>query len=164
MGPYQIQLKKTISLDTNHAGQLHARYELSGLPAGMPVHFGVEYNFAGMAAGAEDRYYYDAEGRKLGQLQSVQTLPNLDRLGLIDEWLGLDTALEVSKPAEFWTFPIQTISQSEGGFELVHQSSAVVPRWEFLAPEEGEWSVDIKLCVDTSAAQARQLTKAAFVD
>lgn len=164
MGPYQVQLRKTVTLDSSQSGQLLTRYEMSGLPAGMPIHFGVEFNFAGMAANADDRYYYDAEGRKLGQLQSIQTLPNLSRIGLIDEWLGLDTALEVSQPAEFWTFPIQTISQSEAGFELVHQSSAVVPRWEFLAPENGEWSVEIKLCVDTSAAQARQLTKAAVVE
>ena len=36
-----------------------------------------------------------------------------------------------------WTFPIATVSQSEGGFELVHQSSAVIPHWEFTPDESG---------------------------
>ncbi|MEZ6046711.1 MAG: alpha-amylase/4-alpha-glucanotransferase domain-containing protein [Planctomycetaceae bacterium] len=163
MGPYPIRLTKNVILETAHGGQLKVRYHMQGLPAGMPVNFGVEFNFAGMAANADDRYYYDNEGRKLGQLQSIQELPAANRIGLIDEWLGLDAALEVSQEAEFWTFPIQTISQSEGGFELVHQSSVVIPRWEFLAPENGEWGVEITLVIDTSAAQARQLREAAVV-
>ncbi|MCA9039895.1 MAG: DUF1926 domain-containing protein [Planctomycetaceae bacterium] len=163
MGPYPVQLTKTVRLETEQSGQLKVVYHMQGLPAGMPVHFGVEFNFAGMAANADDRYFYDGEGRKLGQLQSIQELPSANRIGLIDEWLGLDAALEVSQPAEFWTFPIQTISQSEGGFELVHQSAVVLPRWEFLAPESGEWSTEITLIIDTSAAQARQLREAAVV-
>ena len=43
-----------------------------------------------------------------------------DRIGLVDEWLGLDVSLAASKVGGFWAFPIQTVSQSEGGFELVH--------------------------------------------
>ena len=58
-------------------------------------------------------------------------------------------------------FPIQTVSQSEGGFELVHQSSTVVPHWEFLVGPEGRFRVELSLTLDTSAVQARQLSKAA---
>ena len=50
-------------------------------------------------------------------------------LGLCDEWLGIDVALKTSRPTDFWTFPIETVSQSEGGFELVHQSTVVQPHW-----------------------------------
>jgi alpha-amylase len=53
--------------------------------------------------------------------------------------------------------PIQTVSQSESGFELVHQSVAVVPHWEFIAPDDGRWSVRLTLSCDTSAAQAKGL-------
>jgi alpha-amylase len=55
--------------------------------------------------------------------------------------------------------PIQTVSQSEGGFELVHQSCAVVPHWEFLVPADGRWTVQLTLSLDTSAAQAKQLAE-----
>ena len=84
-----------------------------------------------------------------------------DHIGLMDEWLGLDVALDLSSAGGIWTFPIQTISQSEGGFEAVHQSCAVIPHWEFLAPADGKWSVKITLSIDTSAAQARRLREAA---
>jgi alpha-amylase len=162
LGPYSVALTKTISLEKG-AGTLEFAYELEGLPQNVPIHFGVEFNFAGMAAGASDRYFYDGQGQQLGQLQSVLDLTNADRLGLIDEWLGLDAALEFSQPTSIWTFPIQTISQSEGGYEAVHQSTMVMPHWELLAPSDGKWSVKIALSIDTSAAQARRLREAAAV-
>ena len=162
LGPYAITLNKTITLERG-SGQIEILYELEALPQNVPLHFGVEFNFAGMAAGASDRYYYDGTGRQLGQLQTVQDLQGADRIGLVDEWLGLDVALELSQPASIWTFPIETISQSEGGFEGVHQSSTVIPRWEFTAPPDGKWSVRINLAIDTSAAQARKLRDATVV-
>ncbi|MEX2286955.1 MAG: alpha-amylase/4-alpha-glucanotransferase domain-containing protein [Planctomycetaceae bacterium] len=160
-GPHRVHLTKTIALDVSSGGRLEIVYELEQLPPGVPVHFGVEFNFAAMAAGASDRYYYDSRGVQRGQLETVQSIEKSDRIGLIDEWLGLDAALDVSRAADFWAFPIQTVSQSEGGFELVHQSCMVMPRWEFVAPHDGRWTVKIDLSIDTSAAQARQLREAA---
>ncbi|MBW3541914.1 MAG: DUF1926 domain-containing protein [Planctomycetes bacterium] len=161
VGNHELRLTKTVALSVERPGTLEIRYVLEDVPAGVPLHFGVEFNFAGMAAGAPDRYYYDASGRRLGQLESVHSLQSVERLGLVDEWLGLDASLEISQPADMWTLPIQTISQSEGGFELVHQSSAVVPRWTIHSPADGRWEVSIALSLDTSAARARQLAEAA---
>ena len=58
----------------------------------------------------------------------------------------------MSRPTNFWTFPIETVSQSEGGFELVHQSVAVMPHWLVEADKEGRWSVTMQLVLDTSRA------------
>ncbi len=160
-GHHEIQLTKTVGLDRDHGTDLEILYELENLPHNVPIHFGVEFNFAGMAAGASDRYFYDARGRQLGQLQTLQHLTDTDRIGLIDEWLGLDCALDLSQSGSIWTFPVETISQSEGGFEAVHQSTAVIPNWQIIAPADGRWAVKIILSVDTSAAQARKLREAA---
>ena len=115
------------------------------------------------SAEAHDRYFYDASGRRLGQLQSVLDLSESNRLGLVDEWLGLDAAIDLSEPAELWAFPIQTVSNSEGGFETVHQSCAVIPHWRVLASQDGTWGVEITLSLDTSAAQARVLARPSAV-
>ncbi len=163
VGPYSVKVSKTVALDNEHPGQFEVVYRLENLPAEVPIHFGVEFNFAGMAAGAPDRYYYDANRLPLGQLETVQALKSTNRIGLVDEWLGVDASLELSVPAEIWTFPIQTISQSEGGFELVHQSSVVVPHWQFTADELGRWGVRISMKIDTSTAQVRELQEAAVM-
>ncbi len=159
-GEHRPSVTKTVALDASAGGLLEVHYQLDNLPPGEAVRFGVEFNFAGMAAGADDRYFYGSDGGQLGQLQTVQSLDGLERIGLVDEWLGVDVSLDLSSPATIWTFPIQTVSQSEGGFELVHQSSVVMPHWEIVADDTGRWGVSIRLSVDTSAAQARQLATA----
>ena len=157
VGEHLIRVTKTIGLDTTLGSLLDIEYELDGLPVGERIHFACEFNFAAMASGADDRYFYDAMGRQLGQLQTVNDLDDADRLGLVDEWLGVDAALDLSQRGGIWTLPIQTVSQSEGGFELVHQSTCVVPHWEFTVGDSGRWSTKIRLSLDTSAAQARML-------
>src|SRR5690606_4133876 len=122
---FPIQVEKRVAV-LSRSGALEVTYSMADLPAGRPIHFAVELNFAGMAAGQPDRYFYDAGGRRLGQLQERLDLRDTDRLGLVDEWLGLDASVEITEPAGFWTWPVETISQSESGFEAVHQSTVVV--------------------------------------
>jgi alpha-amylase len=110
-----------------------------------------------MAAGADDRYFYHEGRPRAGQLQTRQDLTNAARIGLVDEWLGLDVSLSLSRPGGIWAFPIQTVSQSEGGFELVHQSTAVVPHWFVQPDSQGRWDVTLTLKLDTARAEARLL-------
>ena len=162
-GQHLVRVTKSIVLNADVGGVLEIHYELSQLPIGpehTPLRFGVEFNFATLPAEADDRFYYDAHGRQLGQLQTIHDLDAAERIGLVDEWQGLDISLDFSRAAGVWTFPIQTVSQSEGGFELVHQSCAVIPHWEIVPDDQGRWSVDLRLSIDTSAAQARQLVEA----
>ena len=126
------------------------------------MHLAVEFNFAAMPGGADDRYFYDGSGQRLGTLDKTLNISDADRLSLVDEWLGMDVGIEISRSGGFWTMPIETISQSEGGFEAVHQSVCVVPHWEFVMPEQGPWVVDIRLVLDTSIAAARQLAEASI--
>ena len=164
VGQHQVRVCKTIVLNADAGGILEINYELSNLPPreslSAPLRFGVEFNFAAMPGGASDRFYYDSHGRQLGQLDSVHDLDNAERIGLVDEWQGLDVSVDFSRPAGVWMFPIETVSQSEGGFEAVHQSCVVVPHWQIHPDENGRWTVNIQLSIDTSAAQARQLVEA----
>lgn len=159
LGPFSIKLTKSIALTLGDGGTLDIIYTLENLPANLPIHFAVEFNFATMPAGAADRYYYGETGQSLGTLDSRLSTTPQDRFGLVDEWLGIDVALECSQPASVWTTPIQTVSQSESGFELVHQSCAVIPHWQFVAPADGRWTVRLCLSVDTTISQARALAE-----
>ncbi|MEZ6067114.1 MAG: alpha-amylase/4-alpha-glucanotransferase domain-containing protein [Planctomycetaceae bacterium] len=158
-GDTSLTITKIITLDAQQGTLLDIRYELTGMEPGQSLRLGIEFNFAAMPAGADDRYFYDAHGQQLGQLGTCLDIDSTDRIGLVDEWLGIDASLDFSQPAGLWTFPIQTVSNSEGGFELVHQSVAVIPHWNVTADGNGEWSINIRMAVDTSAAQARQLAE-----
>jgi alpha-amylase len=150
--PVRITKGVTLSAGSN---DLEIAYLLEGLPADRALHFSVEFNVAGLPAGADDRYFHDLRQGRLGQLGARLDLRDADGLGLVDEWLGIDAALRTSRPTHFWTYPIQTVSQSEGGFELVHQSVCVQPHWHVTADEEGRWSVTMNLTLDTTRAESR---------
>ena len=153
---FAVGVVKTVGLNAG-ANAIDVRYEFEGLPAGRPIHFATAVHLAGMAGGCDDRYFYHADGARGGMLNASLDLPEATRLGLCDEWLGLDVALEWDRPGGVWTYPVETVSGSESGFESVFQSCAVVPHWEFEVPADGRWSVGLSLTCDASAAQAKAL-------
>ncbi|HWA97343.1 MAG TPA: alpha-amylase/4-alpha-glucanotransferase domain-containing protein, partial [Pirellulales bacterium] len=149
-----LKLTKGVTLNAG-SNVLEIAYLIEGLPAGSSLHFAVEFNFAGMPSGADDRYFSDADAKRLGQLGTQLDLHGTRSLHLTDEWLGINVGFDVSVPTGFWTWPIETVSQSEGGFELVHQSVVVMPHWIVEPDAQGRWSAALNLSVDTSLAEGR---------
>ena len=158
-----IRITKGVTLAAG-SSTLEIAYLVEGLPQDRPLHFAVEMNFAGLPAGADDRFFHNGVGHesenRLGQLGTQLDLHDVQNLGLFDEWLGIDVLFDVDRPTNIWTFPIETVSQSEGGFELVHQSVVVMPHWLIIGDEKGRWSTRMNLQIDTSLAESRMQTSA----
>lgn len=150
----EVRITKGVTLVAG-SGTLEIAYLLENLPADVPLHFAVEFNFAGLPSGADDRYFHDGQGLKLGQLGRQLDLSEVQAVNLVDEWLGIDVGLAFNRPTGVWTFPIETVSQSEGGFELVHQSVAAYPNWQIKPDANGRWSVTIQLTANTALAESR---------
>ena len=72
-----------------------------------------------------DRQAHDGRGSAVGVAQFVQG----------NDWLGISLTTLPTPPADLWWAPIETVSNSEGGFERVYQGSAVLLSWPLdLAP------------------------------
>jgi alpha-amylase len=143
-----LKITKGVTLEADSA-VIEIAYLIEGLPPNRPFHFAVEYNFAGLPSGADDRYFYDGQHTRLGQLGRKLDLVGATALNLID------VGLKFSLPTGLWTYPIETVSQSEGGFELVHQSVCVMPHWIVQGDSQGRWSVTMYLQIDTALAESR---------
>lgn len=113
-------------------GKISVEYSLENRSdTSILTNFGVELNFGLQAGHADDRYYYLKEGKlDNAYLDSSGILENAKFIGLRDDWRKLDVRLNLENPADIWRFPIETISLSEGGFERVYQSSAVMMLWK----------------------------------
>jgi len=153
-GGLPVKITKGVTLNAG-SSTLQIAYLLEKLPPDRALHFSVEFNFAGLPAGADDRYFFDVDRGRLGQLGSRLNLADSSGLGLAAEWLGIAASLKFSCPTGCWTYPVETVSQSEGGFEMVHQSVCVQPHWLVRGDEQGRWSVTIQLTLDTSRAESR---------
>jgi 4-alpha-glucanotransferase len=100
--------------------------------------FLVEWNLTLLAGDAPDRNYFVA-GRDLehSRLNSLGEEEEVLEMGMKDGWLGLEIRFKASRPAKFYRYPVETISQSEGGFERVYQGSCLLLGWE-LSLEPGQ--------------------------
>jgi alpha-amylase len=160
-----VRIDKGITLNEG-CSILEIAYRLSNLPKDYQMHFAVEMNFSGMPGGAENRYFHGsggAKGQRFGNLSTNLDLTNGTEIGLYDDWLGLDVLLKMNRPTDFYAFPIETVSQSVEGFELVHQSVAVQPHWRIIPDETGVWSVEMFLELDTAVAKQRDREAHAFL-
>ena len=51
------------------------------------------------------------------------------RVKLISEALGVHVDIELDPPAELWRFPLETVSQSERGFDAGYQGTVLAFVW-----------------------------------
>jgi alpha-amylase len=70
------------------------------------------------------------------------------QVSLVDEWLKLKLTLTFSRSASLWRAPVETVSQSEAGFERVYQSSMVMPIWRLSIPPGKSWEMEIRVKVE----------------
>jgi 4-alpha-glucanotransferase len=112
--------------------QLEPVYELQNAGGkNLSFLFLVEWNLTLLAGDAHDRNYF-VKGRELSQprLFSLGEERDVEEMGMRDGWLGLEIHFKSGKAAKFWRYPVETISQSEGGFEKVYQGSCLLLGWE----------------------------------
>jgi alpha-amylase len=144
-----VHVRKSVELTAGEPA-LETLYVIEELPPDASLHFAVEFNIAALAGHADDRYFATPSGEKLGMLDARLDLPPAEGLTLTDEWLDLSVGLGWSRPAGVWCFPVETVSQSESGYEGVYQSSAVIPHWTVTADDSRRWEVRIRWTLDRS--------------
>ena len=144
-GALPVEIRKSLVVE---AGSNVVRFTYEVTNRGqhdVALWFGTEMNFSLLAGDAPDRYYVipgieldDVRLRSSGCAAGNETK-------LVDEWLKLQIELEMENETQFWRFPIETVSQSEGGFERVYQSSVVFPNWRFSLASGADWGTSFVL-------------------
>ncbi len=151
-GVVQVYLSKRITIDATHS-RLQIDYKIKNFDnQPLQTWFGSEWDFALLAGDAPDRYY-QVDGVTLddARLRSSGELSGVDQVRLVDEWLKVRVAVAATQNPRWWRFPIETISQSEGGFERVYQSSVVMPHWRLAIEPGRSWNAKIEIEVSSLA-------------
>ena len=79
-----------------------------------------------LAPTAPDRYFMANGVRRPIDFRGEIDASNLT---LVDEWQGVQIILDARPRPRWWFVPIETISQSELGFERVYQGCAILAVW-----------------------------------
>ena len=134
------------------APRLTVEYRLEPQGSAGPSRFGVELNLAFHMGPPPDRFV-EINGKRPADpsLFAVAETAGVREFRIVDAWLGLAALLSLDPPATLWRCPVQTISQSEAGYERVAQQIALLPHWPLAGPE-GISSLRLLLTVESWGA------------
>jgi len=113
-------------------------------PGAASVYVGIEAVLNFLAPSSSDRYIEAAGERH--PLRWSATTPG-SYLRLVDEWQGVTVTLTAPHAKEFWITPIETVSESEEGFERIYQGSQIVAVWPLEVASGAEWRGQLDLNV-----------------
>ena len=141
--PFRVE--KELSVKAAEEG-MRVKYHLTNM-ADTPLNavFATEWNLSLTEASHRNHCYYSVSTKsgKPRKLANIQNVTDVNAIFITDPDLSLALSLTVGQPARLWRFPIETISNSEDGFEITYQGSCILLSWAFeLRPGE-KWGVEV---------------------
>jgi hypothetical protein len=91
-----------------------------------PLAFGIESIINFLAPTDSDRFFETPEGPQNLRFSGILPAPLLH---IEDGWQRVRASLHAPSANAFWIAPIETVSESEGGFERVYQGSQILALW-----------------------------------
>jgi alpha-amylase len=146
--PAPIFVKKVYAI-SNDTG-IATRYIISNDDVSVKsISFAIELNLTLLAGDSEDRYYEVPDVRiKQNRMNSTGALDSVKLMRLVDKWMNIAIRIECKPAATLWRFPVETVSQSEGGFEKTYQGSCITAVWPVTLERAGSAEASILLRVE----------------
>ena len=107
-------------------------------PLEKPIALGIESIINLLAPAEPDRFFETPAGRVNLRFSGALPAPVLR---MEDGWQRVRIALHALSAKEFWVAPIETVSESEEGFERVYQGSQILAVWHPGLTTQKSWSV-----------------------
>ncbi len=135
-------IEKTVALS---AGQLalDVTYQLTNIGnEAIAARFGIETNW-GIAGGDGPQAYSVWPGGELVRLNALHSIGQAAEVAFVHEWYGR-IIVTADHPAAWWQFPLETISNSEAGFERVYQGTCITSYWPLDLAPGATWQVALR--------------------
>ena len=126
--PPRLKITKQFSFGPTPQGcELGCDLKLSlSRPTSRKFCVGLESVINFLAPADDDRFFATPAGPH--NLRFLGVLPG-PLLRMEDGWQRIRATLHAPNDAEYWVAPIETVSESEGGFERVYQGSQILSVW-----------------------------------
>ena len=111
-----------------------------------PLHFmvGLEVVLNLLAPDVPDRYFEFSGNR---HALAWSGIVEGSRLRVVDEWQNVAVTINAPGASHLWVAPIETVSESEEGFERVYQGSQILAVWPAQLLPAAKWSAETVLHV-----------------
>ncbi|HVQ22831.1 MAG TPA: alpha-amylase/4-alpha-glucanotransferase domain-containing protein [Candidatus Saccharimonadia bacterium] len=129
-------------------------------PGAIDADLAIEWSVCLSGGGGNPAAYYEVTEGRGARATAVRSphdgagdLATADRLAFGNDHDGVRVDATIEPPARMTWFPIETVSNSEGGFERVYQGSSLLARWPLGLAPGGSISVRQRFAI----AEARDL-------
>ena len=109
---------------------------LGGPP--LAARIGIEWPTLLLGGGGNPAAWWSVGGERSAH-DGSGTAEGIDRITQGNDWLGLEVETSVEPTAAAWWAPIETVSNSEAGFERVYQGSVLLLSWPVTLEVDGGW-------------------------
>jgi 4-alpha-glucanotransferase len=89
---------------------------------------GLEWTVNLLGGGGNPSAWFDAAGERDSH-DSRGTATGVSRFEQGNDWIGMSIESSASEPADLWWAPVETVSNSEAGFERVYQGAGILVSW-----------------------------------
>jgi alpha-amylase len=122
---------------------IHNRSEIAIL-----TRVGVEWTLMLLGGGANPAAWWDVDGIR-GPHDAPGSAMGVTNLAQGNDSVGIAVETSVSEPATAWWAPVETVSNSEGGFERVYQGAGLLLSWPLVLAPDDTWAVTVTQAVPT---------------
>jgi len=132
--------------------QVHCAVELASAAAqAHRAQVGIEIVLNLLAPDVPDRYFetFTPEGRHPLRWAAAVPTSQSDsaRLRVVDLWQDVAATLDAPLASHLWVAPIETVSESEDGFERVYQGSQILLVWPVELSSTTPWRGEVTLTI-----------------
>lgn len=138
-----VTVEKTISAGAGDP-TLDITYKITNGDAGLlQTRFGVEANVG--LAGGSDAHTYLMNGFGRYSLGETSSTDNVEEWTIVSELWKIRLHTHIDRPASLWRFPLETISNSDQGFERNYQGTTMLHWWPLSLKPGESWHVALKI-------------------
>jgi alpha-amylase len=120
---------------------------------------GLEWTLTMLGGGGNPAAWWEMAGTRTGH-DSRGTSAAVTAFAQGNDYVGVTVSTTVSRPAAAWWAPVETVSNSEGGFERVYQGSGLLLSWPLSLGPGGSFTVSVDHVVTTAYDRAAEETGA----
>jgi 4-alpha-glucanotransferase len=145
-----VVVTKTVVLGGNRrAPTFSVQLDLEHLGGrAIEARIGVEWALTMLGGGGNPAAWWDVRGQRTTH-DVAGTATELSTIGQGNDYIGISVTTTTS-PADAWWAPIDTISNSESGFERMYQGSALLLSWPMRLVAGDRWTRTIDHTVATT--------------
>ena len=149
-GPAIVDVTKTIELGGDRRAPTLTLTVAIRNRSSIPVEarIGLEWALMLLGGGGNPAAWWEVDGARTAHDAPGSAL-SISHVAQGNDFVGIALTTSVSEPATAWWAPIETVSNSEGGFERVYQGAGLLLSWALALAPDATWTVTVTHAVAT---------------